>query len=198
MKFAPNAADTMSFGEILDADWARLAAFSGEEPQRRRWRSSFSPRFACVSLVRIAHSLHRRGWRRLAKLASLANFVIFGLEAPAQLPIGPGLVIPHSQGTVIGAGYIGCNVTIYQQVTFGAKLADFSFDPASRPHVCDGAVVTSGAKVLGPVRIGENALVGANAVVVRDVPDHAIVGGVPAKIIGSRRVLNDVANETII
>lgn len=190
MKFAANPVDTMTFGAILDADWERLARFAGEEPTHRRWRASFSARFACVSLVRTAQCLHRSGWRRLAKLVSLANFVIFGIEVPAQLPIGPGLIIPHSQGTVIGAGYVGRNVTIYQQVTFGAKLADFGYDPEVRPHLCDGATITSGAKVLGPVRIGVEAIVGANAVVLKDVPDHAVAVGVPAKIITPSEAIN--------
>lgn len=190
MKFAANPVDTMTFGAILDADWERLKNFAGEQPTRRRWRSSFSARFACVSLVRTAQCLHRSGWRRLAKLVSLANFVIFGIEVPAQLPIGPGLIIPHSQGTVIGAGYVGRNVTIYQQVTFGAKLADFGYDPQARPHLCDGAIITSGAKVLGPVRIGVEAIIGANAVVLKDVPDHAVAAGVPAKIITPNQAVN--------
>lgn len=183
MKFAANPVDTMTFGEILDADWERLKIFAGEVPTRRRWRACFSARFACVSLVRMAQCLHRKGWRRLAKLVSLTNFVIFGIEVPAQLPIGPGLVIPHSQGTIIGAGYIGRDVTIYQQVTFGAKLADFGYNPEARPHLSDGAIITSGAKVLGPVRIGVGAIVGANAVVLKDVPDYAVAVGVPAKVI---------------
>lgn len=195
MKFAANPVDTMTFGAILDADWERLKIFAGEMPTRRRWRASFSSRFACVSLVRTAQCLHRSGWRRLAKLVSLANFVIFGIEVPAQLPIGPGLIIPHSHGTIIGAGYIGSNVTIYQQVTFGGKLADFGYNPEVRPRVCDGAIVTSGAKVLGPVRIGVEAVVGANAVVLRDVPDHAVAVGVPAKIIPQGDVIN--RNETM-
>lgn len=180
----------MTYGEILDADWARLKDFAGEEPTRRRMRSSFSARFACVSLVRTAQCLHRSGWRRIAKLVSLCNFVIFGIEVPAQLPIGPGLIIPHSHGTVIGAGYIGRNVTIYQQVTLGSKLADFAYKPEARPHLCDGAIITSGAKVLGAVRIGVGAIVGANAVVLKDVPDHAVAVGVPAKIIASSKDMN--------
>lgn len=190
MKFAANPVDTMTFSEILDADWERLKVFAGEEPTRRRRRACFSSRFACVSLVRTAQCLHRSGWRRLAKLVSLANFVIFGIEVPAQLPIGPGLIIPHSHGTIIGAGYIGCNVTIYQQVTFGGKLADFGYNPEARPHLCDGAIITSGAKVLGPVRIGVGAIIGANAVVLKDVPDHAVAVGVPAKIIAPGEAVN--------
>lgn len=168
---------------LLDADWLRLLEFSSEPPRQRRWRHSFSPRFASVVLIRIAQRLHARGWGTGAKLAALTNFVVFGIEVPARLHIGPGLVIPHTHGTILGAGHIGSNVTIYQQVTLGAKLADFAFDLSKRPHVCDGVIITAGAKILGPVRLGERAIVGANAVVLRDVPPDAVAVGVPARIL---------------
>ena len=169
--------------QLLDADWRRLLEFSQEQPRPRSWKHGFSPRFASVVLIRIAQRLHARGWRRLAKLFSFFNFVVFGIEVPARLEIGPGLVIPHTHGTIIGAAYVGSNVTIYQQVTLGAKLADFAFDPAKRPQVGDNVVITAGAKVLGPVRLGERAVVGANAVVLRDVPADCIAVGVPARIV---------------
>lgn len=194
MKFEANLVEEMSLGAILDQDWHRLTALSGGE-QRRQWHSSFSPRFAPIALLRVAYCLHRSGWRRLAKFFSLVNFLLFGLEVPATLPIGPGLVIPHTQGTVIGAGYIGSNVTIYQQVTFGAKMADFGFDPKQRPRIDDGAIITSGAKVLGAVRVGKNAIIGANAVVLNDVPDNTVVGGIPARILGLRSA-SDAALDT--
>lgn len=173
----------MTLGKLLDEDWRRLLEFSGEPHRRRRWRSAFSPRFASVAWIRVAQRLHARGWTRLAKLTGLLNFVVFGIEVPARLQIGPGLVIPHTHGTIIGAGHVGRNVTIYQQVTLGAKLADFAFDPSRRPHVCDGVVITAGAKILGPVRLGEGAIIGANAVVLADVPARAVAVGVPARIV---------------
>jgi len=83
----------MTLRELLDADWAALLRFSGEQPRRRRWVDGFSPRFASVVLVRIAQRLAARGWARLAKLFALGNFVIFGIEVPARLAIGPGLVL---------------------------------------------------------------------------------------------------------
>jgi serine O-acetyltransferase len=172
--------------DLLDRDWHRLSEFSGRPVQRRRLRDSFSPRFACVVLIRVAERLHARGWRRFAKLASLTNFVVFGIEVPAALQIGPGLVIPHTHGTIIGAGYVGSDVTIYQQVTLGAKLADFDFDPSKRPRVCDGVVITAGAKVLGPVTLGARCVVGANAVVISDVPPDSVAVGVPARVLGRR------------
>lgn len=175
-----------TLGQLLDADWNRLRQFGGQPAAPRGFASSFSPRFASVVWLRIAQRLHARGWRRLAKVASFANFVIFGIEVPARLDIGAGLVLPHPQGTVIGAGFVGENVTIYQQVTLGAKLADFAFDAAKRPHVCDGVLIGAGAKVLGPVRLGESARIGANAVVLIDVPAGALAAGVPASIV--RRV----------
>jgi serine O-acetyltransferase len=168
---------------LLDEDWRRLLEFSGQPVRPRRWRDGFSPRFASVALIRHAQRLHARGFRRLAKVASLVNFIIFGIEVPPRLAIGPGLVIPHTHGTIIGAGHVGCDVTIYQQVTLGAKLADFNFDLAKRPYICDRVIITAGAKILGPVRIGEDSIVGANAVVLCDVPPMSIAVGVPARIL---------------
>jgi serine O-acetyltransferase len=168
--------------EYLDADWAQLYAFAKQSAPRRSVVSNFSPRFAPVYFIRLAQRLHEKGWARFAKLPALVNFVVFGIEVPARLQIGPGLVIPHPNGTILGAREIGRNVTIYQQVTLGAKLADFEYVPERRPLVCDGAIITAGAKILGPVRIGVNAVIGANAVVLIDVPDDSVATGVPAKL----------------
>ncbi|RYY22811.1 MAG: serine acetyltransferase [Sphingomonadales bacterium] len=166
----------------LDADWARLFEFAQQPAPRRSLFSAFSPRFAPIVLIRLAQRSHANGFRRLAKIFSFLNFLIFGIEVPARLPIGPGLVIPHSIGTILGAGHIGANVTIYQQVTLGAKIADFDYDVGQRPHVEDHALITAGAKIIGPVRIGRGAVIGANAVVLEDVPDNYLAVGVPARI----------------
>jgi serine O-acetyltransferase len=190
---APTDQPDLRLRALLDHDWRRFLEFSGQPLRPRRWQDSFAPRFASVTLIRRAQRLHARGFRRLAKLTSMINFIIFGIEVPPRLNIGPGLVIPHTYGTIIGAGHIGRNVTIYQQVTLGAKVADFAFDPAKRPHVCDGVVITAGAKILGPVRIGEGAVVGANAVVLHDVPPMSVAVGVPARILERTRESEDGA-----
>ncbi len=174
----------MKVSELLDADWRRLQEIRAEPLRPRRWYHGFSPRFSTIVLIRTAHGLQRSGWPRLGRSVALVNFLLFGIEVSAKVDIGPGLVIPHTHGTVIGAREIGSNVTIFHQVTLGAKLADFSFDPALRPHVCDGVTLAAGAKILGPVRIGARSIVGANAVVITDVPPDSVAVGVPARIIG--------------
>jgi serine O-acetyltransferase len=178
-------AERAKLGALLDADWQRLRAFSGLPPSRRRWRDNLHPRFACVTLLRAAHAAHGLGrpGRVCAKVLSLINFLLFGLEAPPRLSIGPGLVLPHPQGTIIGASEVGANATIYQQVTLGAKTADFAYDSALRPRVGNDVTLTAGAKVLGPIHLGDGCVVGANAVVLDDVPAHALAVGVPARII---------------
>lgn len=171
-----------SLKQFLDADWERLSALCGRPSQPRSWSSLLQPRFAPVVLVRYAQNAHARGWYRLAKLISLANFMLFKLEVPARLDIGPGLVIPHPQGTVLGACRIGTNATIFHQVTLGGNVADFGFNPSLRPVVGDDVTLSVGAKILGPIRLGDSCVVGANAVVLCDVPPGALAVGVPAKI----------------
>lgn len=181
-----NSTETLRLRQLLDADWRRLLEVSGEPPRPRKFSTSFSPRFASVVLIRIAQRASAKRWSLLAKLASLINFLLFGIEVPARLAIGPGLVLPHPQGVVLGAGHVGSNVTIFHQVTLGAKVPDFGYDIAKRPYVCDGVFISVGAKILGPVRLGERAVIGANAVVLQDVPPDSTAVGVPARIVANQ------------
>lgn len=169
--------------DLLDADWAQLAALSNSKFFYRKIRHTFSPRFAPVVLVRAAQCLYSAGWRRLAKLCAFANFFIFGIEVPPRMFIGPGLVLMHTQGTVLGAASIGSNVTIYHQVTLGAVSMDFAYTSALRPVVGDGVVIGVGAKVLGGITLGNGCVIGANAVVLKNVPEGKIAVGVPAQFL---------------
>lgn len=90
--------------------------------------------------------------------------------------IGPGLLIQHGFATIVDAETIGSNCKIFQQVTIG-------YNNDKRPIIGNNVTICCGAKVIGGVSIGNNVIIGANAVVVHDVPDNSVVGGVPAKII---------------
>lgn len=166
--------------EYLNTDWARLCALLETPGRPRRFASHFGPRFAPVTLLRCAQVAHFRGFYRLAKLFSFLNFILFNLEVPARLPIGPGIVIPHPQGIVLGASSIGSNATIFHQVTLGGMVADFVYDPNKRPKVGNNVTISVGAKVLGPIELGDGCIIGANAVVLSDVPPLSLAVGVPA------------------
>jgi serine O-acetyltransferase len=171
----------VQLSEFLDADWARLAVLSKTTLLPRGLRHALSPRFAPIVLIRAAQCLYAAGWLRLAKLCALANFVLFGIEVPPRIPIAAGLVLMHTQGTVLGAASIGRNVTIYHQVTLGAVEMDFAYTPSLRPIVGDGVVIGVGAKVLGGLTLGSGSVVGANAVVLKSVPPGHVAIGIPAK-----------------
>lgn len=149
----------------------------------RLWLGLLSPRFVPVLLCRLAHCLYRLKLGPLAKLVSLLNFFLFGIEIAVRCQIGKGLFLPHTQGTVIGAWSIGENVTIFQGVTLGAKEVDFSYQESSRPTVEDGVTIGSGAKVLGGLTLGSGSRVGANAVVLNDVAPGFLAVGIPAKVV---------------
>jgi len=143
----------------------------------------FNPRFFPVVLCRFAHALYKCRLTFLARLVSLLNFVLFGIEIAMRCEIGDGVYFPHTVGTVIGAQRIGRNAVIYHGVTLGAKEIDLSYADNQRPIVGDNVIIGSGANVLGGISIGDNVVIGANAVVIESVPTGVVVGGVPAKIL---------------
>jgi serine O-acetyltransferase len=149
----------------------------------RLWVGLLSPRFVPVLLCRLAHFFYCSKLGPIAKILSLINFFLFGIEIAVRCPIGPGLFFPHTQGTVIGAWQIGANATIFQGVTLGAREVDFSYSQESRPIVGDDVTVGSGAKVLGGVHIGEGARIGANSVVLKSIEPYSVAVGIPAKVV---------------
>lgn len=149
------------------------------------WIGIASPRFIPVLLCRIAYSLHSNKLDPLAKIIALLNFFVFGIEISVRCPIGPGLFLPHTQGTVIGALRIGSNATIFQGVTLGASNLDFEYTEKTRPQLGDNVMIGAGAKVLGGLTLGDNVRVGANSVVLNDIPSGCLAVGAPARIVHS-------------
>lgn len=177
----------MSLRETLLADLGRQYFYSQRFEKKPTVSgillNLFSPRFIPVILFRLSHCCHDLNLSPLAKLFSLINFVIFGLEIAVRCKIGNGLYLPHTQGTVIGAASIGENATIYHSVTFGAREIDLGYSAAARPVVGNNVMVGAGAKILGGVVIGDSARIAANAVVIDDVPGGATVAGIPARVV---------------
>lgn len=105
----------------------------------------------------------------------------------ASCQIGGGLKIAHTFGLVIGGGtIIGENCDVRQNVTLGGNFKKRDQEGHTQPIVGNNVSIGAGAVLLGPVRIGYNSIIGANAVVTKDVPENVIVGGVPAKVIKER------------
>ncbi|WP_338662302.1 serine O-acetyltransferase [Pararoseomonas sp. SCSIO 73927] len=128
---------------------------------------------------RMAHRLWRGGFRAPARLVSHLSRFLTGIEIHPGATIGRRLFIDHGMGVVIGeTAEIGDDVLIYHGVTLGG----LTLRPGKRhPTLESGVVIGAGAQVLGPIRIGRNARVGANAVCVDPVPDGVTVVGIPAR-----------------
>jgi serine O-acetyltransferase len=134
---------------------------------------------------RIAHFLRALGLPLLPRLAQAAARFATGVDIHPGARIGAGLFIDHGMGTVIGeTAEIGTDVTLLHQVTLGARGGSRPDPPGRRhPVLGDRVTVGAGAKLLGPIRIGDDARIGANAVVLSDVPEGATAVGVPARIV---------------
>ncbi len=132
-------------------------------------------------LHRIAHRFWRVGFKTLARWISHWGRFLSGIEIHPGATIGNRVFIDHGMGVVIGeTAEVGDDCTIYQ----GATLGGTSLNVGKRhPTLQRGVVVSAGAKVLGPFTVGANARIGANAVVIKEVPAGATAVGIPARIV---------------
>jgi serine O-acetyltransferase len=129
---------------------------------------------------RLCHALWVRRHRLIARLMSQWTRAVTGIEIHPGATIGRRFFIDHGMGVVIGeTAEVGDDVMLYHDVTLGGR----SLAKVKRhPTVEDGVTIGAGARVLGPITIGKGAQIGANAVIVRDVPAGAVVVGVPGKV----------------
>lgn len=138
------------------------------------------PKLIPLTLIRLAFSLQKHRLGSLGLIVSQLNLLIFKIEVPQRAEIGPGLSLPHPFGIVLGSARIGENVTIFQNVTLGARYFEGKYSLSTRPKIEDGVTIGVGAVVIGPVTVGEKATVAPNSTVTRDVPPGATAIGVPA------------------
>jgi serine O-acetyltransferase len=130
---------------------------------------------------RVAHRLFTARLYFLARLVNHFSRMTTAIDIHPGATIGRHLFIDHGF-TVIGeTAEIGDNVTIYQCVTLGGTAPDNGIAGKRHPTLCDNSIIGSGAQVLGPITVGSGARIGANAVVTRDVPEGAVMVGIPAR-----------------
>ena len=138
--------------------------------------------FLALQCYRAAHQLWNQGRHSLALLLQHLCSVHFAVDIHPAARIGSGVMIDHATGVVIGETAVVENcVSIMQSVTLGGtgKVAG-----DRHPKIRSGVLIGPGAKILGNIEVGEGAMVAAASVVLKPVPEHAIVAGVPAKIVG--------------
>lgn len=168
--------------------WAGLqedvdAAIARDPATDSRWEMALaSPGLHALWAHRVNHKLWQRGGRAQlpARLLSQVARSLTGVEIHPGATIGARFFIDHGMGVVIGeTAEVGDDVMLYHGVTLGGR----SMEAVKRhPTVHNGVVLGAGARILGPVEIGEGAQIGANAVVVKDIPAGAIATGIPARI----------------
>ena len=147
------------------------------------------PGVKAVLFHQIAHFFSVAKFDLIARIISQFSRFLTGIEIHPKAKIGKNLFIDHGMGVVIGeTSEIGDNVTIYHMVTLGGISpsinSDSQRDVKRHPTLKNNVVVGSGAQILGPVVVGENAKIGANAVITKDVAENAVMVGIPARSVG--------------
>ena len=148
------------------------------------------PGVKAVFFHRIANLFSVAKFHLIARIISQFSRFLTGIEIHPNAKIGKNLFIDHGMGVVIGeTSDIGDNVTIYHMATLGGIAPSINSDNQRNvkrhPTLKENVVVGSGAQILGPVVVGKNAKIGANAVVTKDVPENAVMVGIPAKNVGT-------------
>ena len=148
------------------------------------------PGVKAVFMHKIANFFAIAKFDLIARIISQFSRFMTGIEIHPKAKIGKNLFIDHGMGVVIGeTSDIGDNVTIYHMATLGGISPSINSDNQREikrhPTLEDNVVVGSGAQVLGPITVGKNAKIGANAVVTKDVPENGVMVGIPAKNVGT-------------
>ena len=151
------------------------------------------PGMHAVLFHRLNHSLWNRGLKWLARFLSSTARFLTGIEIHPGAKIGRRFFIDHGMGVVIGeTAEIGDDCTLYQGVTLGGT----SWNKGKRhPTLGNNVVIGAGAKVLGPFKVGDNARIGSNSVVIKEVPANATVVGVPGRVVEAGATTDDVRRE---
>ena len=147
------------------------------------------PGVKAIFFHRIANFFSTAKFDLIARIISQFSRFLTGIEIHPKAKIGKNLFIDHGMGVVIGeTSEIGDNVTIYHMVTLGGIAPSINSNDQRNikrhPTIEDEVVIGSGAQVLGPVKVGRCAKIGANAVITRDVPEKGVMVGIPARNVG--------------
>ena len=146
------------------------------------------PGVKAVFFHQISNFFYKAGFDLVARIISQTVRFFTGIEIHPGAKIGKNLFIDHGMGVVIGeTSEIGNNVTIYHAVTLGGSSPSIDSErqrhEKRHPIIGDDVVIGSGAQIIGPIKVGNNSRIAANAVVVKDVPDNATMVGIPAKAV---------------
>ena len=146
------------------------------------------PGVKAVFFHQISNFFYKAGFDLAARIISQTVRFFTGIEIHPGAKIGKNLFIDHGMGVVIGeTSEIGNNVTIYHAVTLGGSSPSVDSErqrhEKRHPTIGDDVVIGSGAQIIGPIKVGNNSRIAANAVVVKDVPDNATMVGIPAKAV---------------
>jgi serine O-acetyltransferase len=164
-----------------------IASIRTRDPAAHSWLEVILcyPGLHAVLIHRLSQWCWTRGFRVLGRFISHVGKIFTGIEIHPAATIGPRFFIDHGTGVVIGeTAVIGADVTLYHGVTLGGT----SLHKGKRhPTLEDGVIVGSGAQVLGPITVGKGARIGANAVVLTDVPPGVTMVGIPARMVMRRK-----------
>ncbi|MGP0108789.1 MAG: serine O-acetyltransferase [Acidimicrobiales bacterium] len=162
------------------------AARDRDPAARSAWEIALCyPGVHAIWAHRASHALWEGGYPFAARVTAALAQALTGVDIHPAATLGAGLFIDHATGVVIGeTAEVGEDVTLYQGVTLGGTSLEHG---KRHPTLGDRVTVGAGAKVLGPVTIGDDSRIGANAVVVKDVPPNSVVVGVPGQVIARSR-----------